>query len=84
MEKDFNFDELVGRARLGDQESMEQLAKLAEPRLRAYIYRTTLNDQLTGDMVQETLLEMIKSLNCLEKVESFWPWLFKTASSKVS
>lgn len=84
MAEDFGFSELVTQAKLGNRESMDRLVQLAEPRLCAYIYRTTLDKGLTDDAVQETLLAMVKSLKDLQKTESFWPWLFQVASSKTN
>ncbi|UCF43936.1 MAG: RNA polymerase sigma factor [Planctomycetota bacterium] len=83
MENDVNYLELVKKARLGDQESMNKLAELAEGRLFAYIYRLTLNYHLTDDLLQETLLSMVKSLKELRQPERFWVWLFRTALGKV-
>ncbi len=83
MHEDTGHVELVEKARLGDQESMDRLAQLAEPKLYAYLYRLTLNDELARDLQQETLLKMIESLKDLEKPESFWHWLFRTALGKL-
>ena len=78
-----NYPELVRKAQLGCQESMAQLAQAAEPRVCAYIYRLTLNSDLTADLSQETLLQMVKSLKSLRNPERFWPWLYRTAMGKV-
>ena len=83
MENDVNYLELVKKARLDDQESMNKLAERAEGRLFAYIYRLTLNYHLTEDLLQETLLSMVKSLKDLKQPERFWVWLFRTALGKV-
>jgi RNA polymerase sigma-70 factor (ECF subfamily) len=83
MENNVNYLELVKKARLDDQESMNKLAELAQGRLFAYIYRLTLNYHLTEDLLQETLLAMVKSLKQLRQPERFWVWLFRTALGKV-
>ena len=83
MENDVDYLELVKKARLDDQESMNKLAELVEGRLFAYIYRLTLNYHLTDDLLQETLLAMVKSLKDLRQPERFWAWLFRTAFGKV-
>ncbi|MBN2211514.1 MAG: RNA polymerase sigma factor [Sedimentisphaerales bacterium] len=70
---------LVAQARQGHEESLSQLSSMAEPRIRAYIHRVTLDPELTDDLVQETLLLMVKSLASLKKKESFWPWLYRIA-----
>jgi RNA polymerase sigma-70 factor (ECF subfamily) len=75
--------ELVKKAKAGDIQSMDQLAKLVTPQLKAYIYRLTLDYDLTQDLTQDTLLDMVKSLWRLEKAKSFQAWLFRTALGKV-
>ena len=75
--------ELVKRAQLGDKESLNQLAELARERLYTYVYRLTLAHELTQDILQESMLEMFKFLDKLEKAEGFWPWLRRIAANKV-
>ena len=70
---------LIEQARRGDRESMGQLAELAEGRLLAYIYRLTLNYDLSQELVQQTLLKMVQRLNELQRIDRFWPWLFRNA-----
>lgn len=85
MSNDVDYLELVRLAQLGRRESMRNLAQLVEENVRAYIYRLTLNVDLTKDLSQETLLEMIKSLKNLEfdHPKQFWGWLYRTALGKV-
>ncbi|MHC4118141.1 MAG: RNA polymerase sigma factor [Planctomycetota bacterium] len=74
---------LVRLAQQGRQDCMNRLAAEAEGRLRAYIYRVTLDHDLTQDLSQEALLQMVKSLKDLKKAERFWPWLYRIAQSKI-
>lgn len=74
---------LIHEAQLGNKGSLDRLAELARERLFAYIYRLTLDEHLTEDLLQETILFMIQSLNQLEHTEQFWQWLFRTAMGKV-
>jgi RNA polymerase sigma-70 factor (ECF subfamily) len=85
MSNNVNYLELVRQAQLGGQESMNRLAQLVKGRVCAYIYRLTLNYDLSQDLQQETLLEMVKSLKSLrfEHTNQFWSWLYRTALSKV-
>ena len=76
-------DSLIRQAQLGNQQSMSDLARLVEGRLFAYIYRITLNYDLTQDLLQETLLKMVESLKDLRNIERFWFWLFRTALGQV-
>jgi len=75
--------ELVQRARQGHVQSMNQLAQDVKGRLSAYIYRVTLDPDLTQDLSQETLLAMIRSIDSLNSAERFWPWLYRIAQSKI-
>jgi RNA polymerase sigma-70 factor (ECF subfamily) len=75
--------ELVKQAQKGRKEDVNKLAREAEGRLCAYIYRVTLNYDFTQDMSQEVLLQMVKSLHQLKSVESFWPWLYRIAQNKI-
>ena len=74
---------LIHEAKLGNKDSMNRLAELAGERLYAYIYRLTLDQTITQDILQETILFMIQSINQLEHVDHFWGWLFRTAMGKV-
>jgi len=75
--------ELVERARQGDKASLEKLAAMARERLRVYVYRLTQKDDLTQEIVQESLLEMCKILGKLQKTDRFWPWLYGIATNKL-
>jgi len=74
---------MVKLAQCGHESCMGRLAEEAEGRLRAYIYRVTLDHDLTQDLSQEALLQMVKSLTSLKKAERFWPWLYRIAQSKI-
>jgi len=74
---------LVRLAQQGHQASVSRLAQEADGRVRAYIYRVTLDHDLTQDLSQEALLQMCKSLKDLKKADRFWPWLYRIAQSKI-
>lgn len=74
--------ELVKQAQLGSQECMDRLALQANTRLPSYLFRLTLDQDITQDLLQETLLEMVKSLKTLRHADRFWPWLYRIALSK--
>jgi RNA polymerase sigma factor (sigma-70 family) len=84
MKKDIDYVKLVERAQLGDRQGLERLAELAEERLREDVGRITLNPDLTQDIVQETLLEMVKKLNELKTADRFWKWLTRIAFNKIN
>lgn len=78
-----DYIELVEKAQLGDKESMNLLAELARERLRSYVYRMTLRDDLAQDIVQESMLEMFKVLGKLKRADRFWPWIYTITYNKV-
>ena len=73
----------IEKARLGCDDSIRWLSGEAEDRLRAYIFRVTLDHDLTDDLTQETILQMIQSVNQLNEAANFWPWLYRIAQNKI-
>ncbi|MBN2588605.1 MAG: RNA polymerase sigma factor [Sedimentisphaerales bacterium] len=73
----------IGQACQGSEESVNWLTQQAQGKVRAYIYRVTLDNDLSDDLTQETLLQMIKSIKNLNEKENFWPWMYRIAQSKV-
>jgi RNA polymerase sigma-70 factor (ECF subfamily) len=74
------YTDLVERARRGDEDCMNRLAERARERLRMYVRRLTLDDDVTQDILQESMLEMFRFLDKLERADRFWPWLFRIAT----
>ena len=83
MSEEQTWTELVKLAQQGHGDSVDLLAQKAQGRLHAYVYRVTLDYELTEDLSQEVLLQMVKSLDGLKKAESFWPWMYRIAQSKI-
>ena len=78
-----DFMELAERAQQGDNEALNRLAELSASRLRVYVYRLTYQDDLAQDIVQETMLEMVKVLGKLKRTDRFLPWLYGIATNKL-
>jgi len=83
MEDNADYIELVTRAQFGSKKSLDNLAELVRGRLYVYVYRITLQDDLAQDIVQESMLEMFKVLDKLERADRFWPWLCGIAFNKI-
>lgn len=75
--------ELIKKARLGDRECLSRLAEVARVHLREYVLRLTLQEDLTEDIVQESILEMFKVFDKLKKADRFWAWLHGIAFNKI-
>ncbi len=75
--------ELAQRAQQGDKVALDRLAELSVKRLHVYVYRLTLQEDLAQDIVQETMLEMVKILGKLKRTDRFLPWLYGIATNKL-
>ena len=83
MISDKEHAELIRNAQLGDKECMNRLAETARVHLREYVLRLTLREDLTQDIIQESVLEMFKVFDKLKSVEKFWSWLDGIAFNKI-
>jgi len=83
MDGQVNYIALVETARRGNKESLNKLAGIARERLRVYVYRLTLQEDLTQEIVQESLLEMCRVLGKLKRADRFWSWLYGIATNKL-
>jgi len=81
--RECNYLELVRKAQRGDRDSLARLAETARVRLHEYVFRLTLKDDLTQDIVQETILDMLRLFGKLREADSFWAWLYGIAFNKV-
>lgn len=75
--------EMIAKAQQGDSESMGRLAEIAEPRLRTYIFRLTLSQDLSEELCQKMLVKMVQSLKTLKNIDRFWNWLLRHAMGEV-
>jgi RNA polymerase sigma-70 factor (ECF subfamily) len=83
VENKTDYIRLVQQAQLGDKECLNRLAEAVRERLYSYVYRHTLVDDLTHDIVQESILKMLEALGELREADQFWPWLYKIALNKI-
>ncbi|MBN1805016.1 MAG: RNA polymerase sigma factor [Sedimentisphaerales bacterium] len=84
MKKDNkNIQQLLAGARSGDRKNMGRLAVVIWERLYPFVLRTTLNHDLTEDILQETLLAVMREVACLRESRRFWPWVYRIAWSKI-
>jgi len=83
METQEKYITLVEAARRGDKQSLNQLAGMAKGKLTTFVYRLTQNNDLTQEIVQESLLEMCRVLGKLKQNDRFWSWLYGIATNKL-
>ncbi len=75
--------QLVRQAQQGHPEARGDLLRIVEPRLAEYVGRLTLDRDLTTDIVQESITEMLKIFDTLKDPERFWCWLYTITLNKV-
>ena len=83
MIDDSNYVELVKKAQQGDKYSLDLLAEGASAHLHECVKRITLKEDLSRDIVQESILEMFKVFGKLKRPERFWEWLEGIAFNKM-
>ena len=60
MDNNQGYVDLVEKAQRGDKKCLGRLAEVASKRLHEYVHRLTLQESLTQDIVQESILDMLK------------------------
>jgi len=73
------------KAQQGCQESRSLLAQQTKGKVYTFVYRATLDRDLSEDLTQETLMELIRALPRLQLTSEhgFWSWVYRTALGKV-
>lgn len=74
---------LLAEVQSGDRASMGRLAALVWDRLYPFVFRTTLNHHVAEDVLQETLLSLLRGVDSLRDPARFWPWMYRIAWSKI-
>jgi RNA polymerase sigma-70 factor (ECF subfamily) len=69
--------ELVERARRGDREAYDALARTSADRLYAIAYRIVRDRDLADDAVQQTLVQMWRELPSLRDPDRFEGWTYR-------
>jgi RNA polymerase sigma factor (sigma-70 family) len=73
---------LLARARSGDLEALEELYRAFETPVYNLARRILRNEEDAEDVLQETFLEVVKSIGRYRGEGSFWGWVRQIASSK--
>ncbi len=75
-------DILVARARSGDREALEALYRAFETPVYNLARRMLRNPEDAEDVVQETFLEIVKSIRGFRGEGHLWGWIRRIAASK--
>lgn len=71
--------ELIARARVDDQDAMEQIIRAYQGRVAAMVISIIGDDDDWEDVCQQIFVKMILGLRRLKATEMFEPWLFRIA-----
>jgi len=71
---------LVLRAQSGDREAFDALLRAVAPPLQRYVSRVTGSAALADDVVQETLIAIVRKLTWLHDASLFRAWAYRIAS----
>jgi RNA polymerase sigma-70 factor (ECF subfamily) len=83
MNDERGYIQFLAEARSGGQAAMGRLAVLVWERLYPFVLRTTQDRDAAEDIIQETLLTMLRRLGSLRDGERFWPWIYRIAWSRI-
>jgi RNA polymerase sigma-70 factor, ECF subfamily len=72
---------LIGLARSGRPDAVEQLIDLYAPRLYGLLRRMTGSPADAEDLLQETCIKMLRALDKYQEGGRFEPWLFSIAAN---
>lgn len=68
------------RAQSGDREAFDALLEELTPALLRYVSRVTGDAALAQDVVQETLISVVRKVSWLQDASLFRPWAYRIAS----
>jgi RNA polymerase sigma-70 factor (ECF subfamily) len=83
MNEHTDYIQLVRQAQQRHPEAQGDLVRVVEPRLSQYVGRLTLDRDLTAEIVQESISEMLRILDTLKDPQRFWCWLYTITLNKL-
>ena len=77
-----NLFHAVESFRNGNKKSFSKIYKLSENYIYSIIFNITEDNDKTADIMQDTYIQIYKSLYSLKDVEAFFPWAGRIATNK--
>ncbi len=74
-------DELLSRARQRDADALSELVQVYSTRVYGLLFRLTGNRDVAEDLMQETFLRLLRTIEAYEHVGRFESWLFRIAAN---
>jgi RNA polymerase sigma-70 factor (ECF subfamily) len=74
-------DQLLSRARQRDPDALSELVQVYSTRVYGLLYRLTGSPDVAEDLMQETFLRLLRTIEDYEHVGRFESWLFRIAAN---
>jgi RNA polymerase sigma-70 factor (ECF subfamily) len=78
-----NHLETLCGSEVGHGESMARLAVAVQERLHPFVASVVRDHHTAEDLLQDVILIVIEQVHLLRRPDSFWPWVYRVAWSKV-
>lgn len=75
---------LVVRCQLGEQDAWQDLVRTWNPSLVSFFDRMTNNEAKRDDLLQNTWLQIVRTITRLDQPESFGPWVYRIARNTLT
>ncbi|WP_420315903.1 RNA polymerase sigma factor [Ekhidna sp.] len=76
-----NANDLIERAKTGDEQSYNQLVRLWYKRIYNYALKQCSVEELASDITQKTFIAVFRNLKKLKDNGSFKPWIYRIATN---
>lgn len=74
--------EVIRRAQAGDRAALNELTRLIRPQVERQLSRYPVSDEDRLDLVQSTLLQVVRTLGSFRGDSSFTTWLFRVTANE--
>lgn len=74
--------EVIRRAQAGDRAALNELTRLIRPQVERQLARYPVSDEDRLDLVQSTLLQVVRTLGSFRGDSSFTTWLFRVTANE--
>lgn len=74
--------EVIRRAKEGDRDSLDELTRLIRPHVERQLARYPVSDEDRLDLIQSTLLQVVRTIRSFRGDSSFTTWLFRVTANE--
>jgi RNA polymerase sigma-70 factor, ECF subfamily len=74
--------EVISRAKEGDRDSLDELTRVIRPHVERQLARYPVSDEDRLDLIQSTLLQVVRTIRSFRGDSSFTTWLFRVTANE--